>query len=128
MKKVRLAYGAAAIAAAAPALALTANAAQAANAAPASTRLVSCSAAPHHWTVLKGGEGSLYCFGYNGGTWKDPATLPVGKECGGNNFGWWADSRFGKTHFSQGTTYRSAPGVYSVHISGWGGTDICSGI
>jgi len=122
MKKVRLAYGAAALTAVAPALALTPNTAQAA------TRLVNCAAAPHFWTVFKGGEGSLYCFGYNGGTWSDGATLPVGGECGGNNFGWWVDSKFGPTGFGPGTTYRSAPGVSAVHISGWSGTDRCRGV
>lgn len=90
MKKVRLAYGATAAAvtaaAVAPALALAPNAAHAA------TRLVSCSLAPHHWTVFSNGI-SRYCFGCNGGTWMNTTNESVGDlECGGNNYGWWWDS------------------------------------
>jgi hypothetical protein len=118
MKKVHLACGAAAVAAVAPAVMLAPTA-------QAATRMVSCSAAPRHWTDFKGGEGSYYCFGYNGGTWTDGTTLPVGGECGGNNYGWWVDDIYGKTNFGPGTTYRNAPGVYSVHINSWAGSDTC---
>jgi hypothetical protein len=126
MKKVRLAYGAAAVAAAAPALALGANAAQAANAIPAKTHQVSCGAAPHHWTVFKDG-GSRYCFGYNGGTDNfRPSFLIASKECGGNNIGWWSQSG-STTSFGPGKTYRGVPNndVFELHISSWSGTDTC---
>jgi len=120
MKKVRLAYGAAAIAAVAPGLALAPSAAQAA------THRVNCSAAPHHWTQFREG-GSTYCYGYNGGTDNfRPSFLIASGECGGNNIGWW--SRSGSiTTFGPGRGYRSVPEGYltALHISSWSGADTC---
>jgi hypothetical protein len=133
MKKVRMLAGLAALTPAA--LVLAPQAAQAA------TRSVSCSAAPHHWTVFQaefGNVNSIHCFGYNGGTWR--GAYSEVSICGGNNYGWYSgeskDGIYAIKHatFHEGTTFATLPDanasypatISALHISGWKNSDTCT--
>src|SRR5271155_5390676 len=103
MKKVRILTGIAALAPAALVLAP--------GVAHAATRMVTCSAAPHHWTEFNDG-GSITCWGYNGGTW-NTGILLASKICGGNNYGFYSGSgpggRVKDAKFQEGTTFAELP-------------------
>lgn len=127
MKKVRIAIGAAALAAPAT-LALAPGAAHAA------THEVICTTAPHHWLRFASSVGtSSACFGYNGGNWHGDI-LTVFSQCGGNNVGWYSGGNgnegFNQT-FREGKTWRNIKqeglvvDISRVHISSWSGSDIC---
>ena len=129
MKKVRVLAGIAALTPAALALAP--------QAAHAVTHSVSCSAAPHHWTVFQTGTtvNSIHCFGFAGGTWR--GGYHEASICGGNNFGWYSgvsgDGKIKHATFHEGTTFAALPfatGIYDIisalHISGWKNSDTCS--